>query len=188
MPCTITSARGLNCRDQVGGIKAIYLSTFTPTFFDGLTITSNTNTFTAIGEAVSVYRYDVRPQTSSFTVTINAAEAGSAAYDIAAEVTLHSMTSADNYELEQVIGSVMTVYILDANDNVWCLGAKNGVQITAGTASSGTARADLNGYTLTISGSEANLPLLAAAPADASAANWPFDSFTGTVYTVTNPS
>lgn len=188
MPCSISSARGLNCRDQVGGIKAIYLSTYTPTFFDGLTITASSNTFTAIGENVSVYRYDVRPQTSSFTVTINAADAGSAAYDIACEVTLHSMTSEDNYELEQVIGSVMTVYVLDANDNVWCLGAKNGVQITAGTAASGTARADLNGYTLTISGSEANLPLLAVAPTSASDANWPFDTFTTNTYTVTNPS
>ena len=188
MPCSVTAARGLNCRDQVGGIKAVYLQTFSPSFYAGLTVTADTNTFTAIGESATVFRYDVRPQSSSFTVTINAAEAGSAAYDTACELTLHSMTSADNAELANVVGTLMTVYVLDANDNVWTLGAKNGVQVTAGTASSGTARADLNGYTLSITGSEATLPLLVAASADATAANWPFDSITGTVYTVTNPS
>lgn len=188
MACNVTAARGLNCRDQVGGIKAIYLSQFDPAFYDGLTITADTNTFTAISAAQTVYRYDVRPQTSSFTVSINAADAGSAAYDIACEVTLHSMTSADNAELANVIGSLMIVYVLDANDNVWALGVQNGVQVTAGSASTGTARADLNGYLLTISGSESSLPLLVAAPADATAANWPFDSITTTVYTVNNPS
>ena len=188
MACSVTSARGLNCRDQVGGVKAIYLSTFDPAFYDGLTITASSNTVTAIGAAQSVYRYDVRPQTSSFTVTMNAADAGSAAYDIACEVTLHSMTSADNAELANVVGSLMVVYVLDANDNVWVLGAQNGVQVTAGTASTGTARADLNGYTLSITGSDSTLPLLITASADATAANWPFDSITTTVYTVTNPS
>jgi len=182
----MTSARGLNCRDQVGGVKALYLSTFDPAFYDGLTVTANT--ISAISAAQTVYRYDVRPQTSSFTVTMNAADAGSASYDIACEVTLHSMTAADNEELAKVVGSLMVVYVLDANDNVWCLGAQNGVQVTAGTASTGTARADLNGYTLTISGSEATLPLLITASADATAANWPFDSITTTVYTVTNPA
>ena len=82
----------------------------------------------------------------------------------------------------------MIVYVLDANDNVWALGVQNGVQVTAGSASSGTARADLNGYLLTISGSESSLPLLVTPPTDATAANWPFDSITTTVYTVNNPS
>lgn len=188
MACSVTAARGLNCRDQVGGIKAIYLQDFDPAFYDGLTITASTNTVTAISAAQSVYRYDVRPQTSSFTVTMNAADAGSAAYDIAVEVTLHSMTTEDNAELANVVGSLMTVYVLDANDNLWALGPQNGVQVTAGTATTGTARADLNGYTLTISGSEATLPLLITPSADAGAANWPFDSITTTVYTVTNPA
>lgn len=186
MPCSISSARGLNCRDQVGGLKAIYLQTFSPSFYGGLTITADTNTITAIGAATSVYRYDVRPQTSSMTVTINAADAGSAAYDIACEVVLHDMTSADNATLKEVVGALMTVYVLDANDNVWVLGAQNGVQVTAGTATTGTARADMNGYTLTISGSEADLPYLITASADATSANWPFDSVTN--FTVTNPS
>jgi len=186
MPCSISAARGLNCRDQVGGIKAIYLQTFSPSFYGGLTVTSDTNTITGIGASTTVYRYDVRPQTSSFTVTINAADAGSAAYDIACEVTLHDMTSADNNTLKEVVGALMTVYVLDANDNVWALGVQNGVQVTAGTATSGTARADMNGYTLTISGSESDLPYLIAASADATDAAWPFDSVTN--FTVTNPS
>jgi hypothetical protein len=49
--------------------------------------------------------------------------------------------------------------VLDNNDRYWLLGAANGLEVSAGTAGTGTAFGDRSGYELTLSGMEPN-PML----------------------------
>ena len=48
------------------------------------------------------------------------------------------------------------VIVQDNNDQYWFLGAANGLEMTAGTAGTGTAFGDRSGYELTLSGMEPN--------------------------------
>lgn len=187
MACTLTSARGLACKDSVGGVKAIYLSDFDPTFFAGMTIAAGE--LTGIDDAQTVFRYDVRPNSSGMTVEVSNEVAGSANYKATLEVVLHKLTSADSVELQKVIQTRTFVYVMDANDKVYCMGLANGCVVEASTMSIGTARTDLSGYTLTITAEESVFPQQVIASADSSEADYPFDAVTGTAsFTVTNPS
>ena len=188
MACNLTAAIGLNCKDTVGGIKAIYFSDFQVSGYGGMTF--DTGSLDGIDTAQTVYRYDVQPNTASLTTTITNEPAGSASYDSALEVTLNILKQSTSDELQKLIQTRVFAYILDANDNVYCIGLQNGCTVTGGTFVTGQARADMQGYTLTVTAGENTYPPAITASTDAAAANWPFDQVDGgtATFTVTNPS
>jgi hypothetical protein len=63
----------------------------------------------------------------------------------------------------QLLAKNRVVAILETNESTpsyWVIGYNNGLDFASGTGASGTAWADLNGYTMTFSGMEPN-PMLA---------------------------
>lgn len=189
MACNLTAAIGLSCKDTVGGIKAIYFSDFQVGGYAGMTFASGV--LTGIDPAQTVYRYDVQPNTASLTTTITNEPAGSLTYDTALEITLNILNQTTANELQLLMQTRTFCYILDANDNVYCVGLQNGCLVTGGTMVSGAARADMQGYTLTVTAGESEYPPTISASTDSSAANWPFDAVDAGVtdgFTVTNPS
>ena len=68
MPCTISTGRLINCKDQVGGIQKVYFLNYTE-----LTITTVDNVVTDLG-TITVYEYDVQPETASLSVAINSSK------------------------------------------------------------------------------------------------------------------
>jgi len=188
MACNLTAAVGLNCKDTVGGIKAIYFSDFQVSGYAGMTFVAGA--LDGIDTAQTVYRYDVQPNTASLTTTVTNEPAGSASYDSALEVTLNILKQSTSEELQLLIQTRVFAYILDANDNVYCIGLQNGCTVTAGTFVTGAARADMQGYTLTVTAGENTYPPSITASADAASAVWPFDQVDGglAAFTVTNPA
>ena len=79
---------------------------------------------------------------------------------------------------------------MDANDNVYCIGLQNGCTVTGGTFVTGQARADMQGYTLTVTAGEGEYPPSITASTDSASAAWPFDQVDGgtATFTVTNPT
>ena len=188
MACNLTAAVGLNCKDTVGGIKAIYFSDFQVSGYAGMTFVAGA--LDGIDTAQTVYRYDVQPNTASLTTTVTNEPAGSASYDSALEVTLNILKQSTSEELQRLIQTRVFAYILDANDNVYCIGLQNGCTVTAGTFVTGAARADMQGYTLTVTAGENTYPPSITARVDAASAVWPFDSVDGglAAFSVTNPA
>lgn len=188
MACSLTSARGLACKDKVGGVKAIYLADYNPLAYAAMTFTSGT--WTAYGAVnYTIYRYDVRPSTSGLVCDVTNEAAGSAAYASKATVTLHKATQTDNNELQKLIQGRVFCWVLDANDQLWMLGAVNGCVVNTAQMSIGTARTDLHGYTLEIEAMEAAFPIAVTPSTDPADVDWPFDGLTGTgTITVTNPA
>lgn len=187
MPCAITAARGLTCKDVAGGVKAVYLANFDPAFYDGLTFTAGVATATTAN--LALFRYDVRPSTTGANTEISNEAAGSAAYTSTLSVVLHGLSAADNTLVETIVAGRFFAFVLDSNDRVWGLGLRNGCTADAGTMSIGTARTDLYGYTLNIVATESFLPVSIAASVSSAAADWPFDGLAGTgTVTVTNPA
>lgn len=187
MPCAISAARGLTCKDAVGGVKAVYFAAYDPALYANTTITAGE--LTATEASFTAYRYDTRPNVSGLAVAATNDDAGSAAYEATLTLVLHTMTATDNVQLQALIGGLHHVFVLDANDQLWAVGLVNGCTAALTGGGLGTARADLNGYQLEIKAMEAFLPPAVAASADATDAAWPFDGVGGTgTITVTNPS
>ena len=188
MPCAISAARGLACKDSIGGVKAIYLCTFDPTAYAQLTFASGVWTETS-ANFDPIVRYDVRPNSSGLITEVTNDVAGSAAYTAKLSVVLHKLTQTDNEQLQSVIQARFFCWVMDANDVVWSLGLKNGCTVSAATMSVGTARADLSGYTLEIEAGEATFPHEVVSSTDGTDAKYPFDAVAGTgTISVTNPS
>ena len=188
MACLIENARGLSCKDTVGGVKTIYFADFDPTTYAQLTFASGV--WTATTAAFTMVRYDVRPNSSGLITEVTNDVAGSAAYAAKLSVVLHKLTQTDNDELQKIIQTRFFCFVQDANDIVWSLGLKNGCTVSAASMSVGTARADLNGYTMEIEATESTFPHEVIPSADGADAAYPFDAVTGTgtPITVTNPS
>ena len=188
MACNLTAAIGLNCKDTVGGIKAIYFSDFQVSGYAGMTFASGV--LDGIDTAQTVFRYDVQPNTASLTTTVTNEPAGSASFDSALEITLNILKQTTSEELQLLIQTRVFAYILDANDNVYCIGLQNGCTVTGGTFVTGQARADMQGYTLTVTAGEGEYPPSITASTDSASAAWPFDQVDGgtATFTVTNPT
>ena len=189
MACNLTAAIGLNCKDTVGGIKAIYFSDFQVEGYSLMTFVSGV--LDGVGVDQTAYRYDVQPNTASLVTTVTNEPGGSASYDTALEVTLNILKQTTSDELQKLIQTRTFCYVLDANDDVYCLGLQNGCTVTGGTFVTGQARADLSGYTLTVTCGESTYPPTITPSVSAVAAEWPFDAVdagTPTKITPENPA
>lgn len=157
MACNLTKGRTLSCNQAMGGIKRIYFSVWTKTFWEGLDY--NATDVNQIDDitAISVAQFDTRPNLSSMTVTATAGDqtAGTPAYyQQAADLVLQKLDVASLPYLKELGDSRMVAWVLDMNNRIYVLGLKDGVRVTGGTALTGTSRADMSGFTISISGEE----------------------------------
>ena len=159
MACSnLTAGFTLDCNDSNGGIDKIFIANGPVE-----SITEAAGVVTAItvgGSALTpsdFFEFEVPRQTSSFTETINASqENGTVFYDQALTMVFNKMEATKrNQILLMAEATSMVVVFKDANGKYFSVGLERGAYTTAGTATSGTAYADRNGYEITISGTEA---------------------------------
>lgn len=149
MPCTISTGRLINCKDQVGGIQKVYFLNYTE-----LTITTVDNVVTDLG-TITVYEYDVQPETASLSVAINSSkENGTTFFEQTSDLTLHKLTAADEDNVRLLAWGRPQIFVLDNNNQVFLLGALHGNALNSGTIQTGTAFGDMSGYQLSFTGKE----------------------------------
>ena len=118
---------------------------------------------TAFATASLVFQsYEQLKETSAVTETITASIQNGTVY-MAPEVTvvLPKLATATRDEIK-LLAQNRVVIMYTTNDetpNTFVVGRTNGLEITAGTAATGTAFGDLQGYTLTFSGMEPAMSL-----------------------------
>jgi hypothetical protein len=151
MSCLTTSGFGIQCREAIGGIKAIYLGAY-DTFANSATLTDNEVTALETG---SVYEFALPKHTGSFTEEAAiSVENGTVFYTQTVVAMFHGMTAERALQLQNIAKGRNVLWVLDNNDNLWMLGYKDGVQITAFTTATGTAKGDMSGFTVTFTGEE----------------------------------
>ena len=151
MSCLTTSGFNIQCREAIGGIKAIYLGAY-DTFANSATITDNEVTALETG---SVYEFLLPKHTGSFTEEAAiSVENGTVYYTQTVVAMFHGMTAERAFELQNIAKGRNVLWVLDNNDNLWMLGYKDGVQITAFTSATGAAKGDMSGFTVTFTGEE----------------------------------
>jgi len=151
MACDLTRSRTLECKDSVGGIKAVYFADF-----GDITIaydSTDTDVIDDLG-TVTVYKYDLKG-TNSFEQTINSSrENGTTFFEQTLSITLPKLTKEDHKELKLLSYGRPHIVVHDYNGNAFLMGAEHGADVTGGTVASGTAMGDMSGYTLTFTAQE----------------------------------
>jgi len=162
MSCNLTKGRNITCRDTVGGIKAVYFAQH-----DALTsyVTSSGElTDFDLGASDDIYKYLLKRGTGSVVETISgSSESGTIFYTPTLNIKLHKLTKEDQNQIKLLTAQRLVVFVelnetLSANSHnvLLALGLENGLELNAGTNSSGVAFGDMNGYDWTLDGMESN--------------------------------
>ncbi len=186
MACNITAARGIDCRDAIGGLKAIYFcSSYCSDILKEATVTGNSYTITTAGFAnwdivdttVTVFKYNLVSDLSNFTTAIEADKAtGSVMYNQSLNVVLHKVVAADLFQLGLIAKNRAQIFVQDSNDNVFLMGITDGCYLTGGdTIATGTNRSDMSGLTLNFTAKEQDPLYILPASAGVATAKYPFD-------------
>lgn len=154
MSCTLTSNYTLPCRDSVGGVSKLYVIELGNTTFS---MTSNVATTTVNATGKKFWEYELIRETAYFTQTINDNTQNQTTYVTQElEITLPKLSTTLRDEIEKM-GQVRLVFVIvDRNGKMWIMGKNNGCERNGGTASTGTAFGDLNGYKIKFMTMEAN--------------------------------
>jgi hypothetical protein len=186
MACNITAARGIDCRDAIGGLKAIYFcSSYCSDILAEATVTASSYTITDAGFAgwdivsgtVTVLKYDLVTDLSTFKSAVEADKAtGSVMWNQTLDVVLQKVVAADLFQLGLISKNRAQIFVQDSNDNVYLMGISDGCYLTGGDSiATGTSRSDMNGLTLSFTAKEqAPLYILPASEGPATA-KYPFD-------------
>jgi len=153
MSCLTTGGFLVNCKEAIGGIKAIYLGAYAD-FSNTATIDETTNVVTALAEG-TVFEFELPKHTGSFTEEAAISiENGTVYYTQTVVASFHGMSAARSLQLQNISKGRNVLFVQDNNDNIWMCGYKDGVEVTAFTTQSGTAKGDMSGYTITFTGEE----------------------------------
>jgi hypothetical protein len=180
MPCSLTLGRIEPCKDQVGGLNAIY-------FINELNLaqlsydTADTDVIDQLATtAVSAYKYDLKG-TSNFEQNITSSrENGTTFFEQVLNVVLKKQDADTHKEVKLLAWAKPVIVVEDNNGNAWVMGLEHGSEVTGGSIVTGSAFGDLTGYNITLTANE-RVPsnfLLGAIP------NNPFAGLLGTKPTI----
>ena len=184
MACDITRGRLIDCKDTIGGLKAIFIC---KAYNNNINAVANINTTemtdagfdvwsAASGNKTTVFKYDLVPNLSSMTVNVNSDNAnGTAFFEQTLSVVLQKIDHDMTNELRLMAYSRAQIFVQDQNDNVFLLGIDNGCHVTGGTVITGTAMGDQNGYTIEWAAQEKNALIQLPATTGPATAKYPFD-------------
>jgi hypothetical protein len=156
MPCALTQGYTLDCKDSLGGIKAMWVINHA----NVTAVTEASGIVSTITKAAGkvFYKYELVKNTGSLTETITTSvENGTVFYAQELSIVLNKLQANTRNEILLLAQSTLMVVVQDANDKYWLLGRFTGLDVTGGTSATGTAQGDRNGYTLTFTGGEKQL-------------------------------
>ena len=158
MACALTSDYSFGCDIGAGGLKEAYLIEL-----ENITsVTESSGTLTAITKVSGkIFRkYKLVQDTASAEETIaSSLENGTLYYDQKVSFVINKQSVAVRNEILLLAKNRLCVVTVDNNDTYRLYGWDQGLRMSEGTAGTGTAWADRNGYTIALSGKQRELAL-----------------------------
>lgn len=156
MACALTQGFTLGCKEDIGGIKSIRFASHSDYVALGAVLA--TGTIASFSSATAVFRkYELTKEESMFNDDPTAGNRnGSLHYVPSLTFVLRKLDVAKRNEM-LLLAKNRLVAIIETNEETpqyWVIGTSNGLDFASGTGASGTAFADLNGYTMTFNGLE----------------------------------
>jgi hypothetical protein len=149
--CVLTQGRKKACREQVGGVKRIFVQ-------DWNLVTGKT--YDVDGQltdvaAVTVYQIDLPNGTAEFNQTLQSSrENGTVYYEQALTINLFGLSKEDRKGIQVMARMNLTIFVEDFNGNVFELGRDGGMDTNGGGVKTGKAKGDMSGYTIEWMGEE----------------------------------
>lgn len=150
MACNIT-LNGLlrDCEANVGGITQVLLANFDD--ISSVTVTDDIITAITMADGAKFKSYAFRPNTGSMTSNLQRnLENGTLFWQTDLVLAFNKMETVKRIEINAMAVNDMVAIVKDANGKYWYLGKDEPIVASAGDGMSGTARADRNGYGITL--------------------------------------
>lgn len=148
MSCALTTGFLRGCNESEGGVLEFY---FGNKVSDFSATADSTGKITSIsGTSLEYYKYEVEPETCNLVQTHqNNPANGMRGVDQVVTLVLNYMEQEKRQEIINLAKGLLSVIVKDSNGKYWLVGIDRGVRMSqGGTAQTGTAFADRNGYSL----------------------------------------
>jgi hypothetical protein len=158
MNCTSYTLKGLNagCKDSVGGVAKVWLADYEEI---GWSIDPTTHIASIEDEGAQYFKiYNIRKGAASMTSTLTINENAGSYFTTEVTMNFLKMENQKRFEVMAMLMGQCTGVVKDRNGKYWAIGVENPLEGSAGTGETGTAAADANQYTVTISVDESELP------------------------------
>lgn len=156
MSCALTQGYTFDCKDNIGGLEAVWFINWN----DVTAITEASGTVTAITKSAGkvFYKYQLVKNTASFTENIQGSiENGTVNFDQQLVIVINKTQVNMRNEILLLSRNNMMAVVKDRNGRYWLAGRYSGLDLLSGSGTSGTTATDRNGYNLTFSGAEKEL-------------------------------
>lgn len=154
--CALTQDYSFACAVGAGGTKECYIIELENVD----SVTESSGTLTAITKAAGkIFRkYQLVLETANFDETITGnRQNGTVLYSQKGTIILNKQQVAVRNEILLLAKNNLAIVTKDQNDTYRYYGRVNGLRLSSGSAATGTALADRNGYTLEFTGNETEL-------------------------------
>lgn len=146
-----------DCEGSVGGIAQVLLANFDDV--SGVTVSDDIITAITMTNSAKFKKYDFRPNTGSMTSTMQRnLENGSLYWQTDLVLAFSKMETVKRIEINAMAINDMVAIVKDMNGKYWYLGKDEPIIATAGDGQTGTARADRNGYGITLQDNSRQTP------------------------------
>ena len=145
MPCLITSGRSKACKDGLGGQSTLYLYN---SLEDAFTVLNGEAT-TMNASLTAAYAYPLEGDGNTLEQSmVSDRNTGTRVNTQTLTIVLKNMDAAANAEFNLLAAGYPQAVVVDRNGNYIALGLDDGIDFTV-VSSTGGAKTDMNGYTLT---------------------------------------
>jgi hypothetical protein len=158
--CLLTNSRPESCKEFVGGIKSIYFINYsdsTPLVPAFSATVGQEDSIATITGATTLFKYDLKGANSFEQTITSSRENGTTFVEQTLTFTIKGLDAVATKQMKLLAWGRPQVVIRTNANNFFIAGLFNGMDVTTGTISNGTAMGDLNGYTMTLVGQE-NIP------------------------------
>tara|TARA_R110000851_G_scaffold323683_1_gene490552 strand:+ start:111 stop:668 length:558 start_codon:yes stop_codon:yes gene_type:complete len=155
MACLLDSGYALGCRDNIGGVKRVFIGK--------VISTERRNNYGISGgeindtnSAIEYYTFDQEMEAASFSQNgTYSTENGTVFFDQQLTLIFHKNSTALRAKLLDLSQLNLRVIVQDQRDQFWLMGLSNGVRAISGAMNTGKAFGDMNGVTLTLQSKDA---------------------------------
>jgi hypothetical protein len=160
MSCYITSGIELGCSDGIGGIKTIYVVGGAGSANGGVTgVTTNSAgsiTGATSTSGTTIYEFQLKRNTSSLSQNVTKSfENGTIYFEQVLTAVFYKYDQDKRNELKILSqNDELQIIAVDQNDVQYWLGETNGMYLSGGSAATGTAFGDRNGFEMIFTGQE----------------------------------
>ena len=155
MACSnLSSGLTLGCDNNIGGIKAIYITE--KSNVTSVSLSSPGDEISTISMSGQFYEFEFNKNTSSYTEELASDQA--AGRDLYTQTVTLVLNRREKTKRDKLIllaqRENLLIMVKDQNDVIWYFGETNGMNLTTSAGGSGVAKTDANQYVLTFVGDE----------------------------------